>query len=189
MDARFPKLVTPGYADDSPLSFPLRRWVDRPVDFDNLKPVEAYSPGNVCPKNPRPLGKVSASTCRSPQSGDAVGRRRKYANGNVLFYGYPPELIARWCGVSQQTALLYKTGARKPSRQALRLFVLHRDGRVLGPEWREWSVKKDVLVSPAGQETTHGQLNAYWLIMQLARELARDNPKATEEFYRILGVA
>jgi len=81
MEGRFPKLAAPGYADDSPLSFPLRRWVDPPVDFDNLKPVEAYSPGNVCPKNPRPLGKVSASTCRSPQSGDAVGRRRKYANG------------------------------------------------------------------------------------------------------------
>jgi hypothetical protein len=86
--------------------------------------------------------------------GDAVGRRRKYASGNVLFYGYPPELIARWCGVSKQTAILYKTGVRKPSRQALRLFVLHRDGRVLGPEWGEWAVHKDKLVSPEGQETT-----------------------------------
>ena len=118
-----------------------------------------------------------------------MGRRRKYATGNVLFYGYPPELIARWCGVSEQTALQYKTGVRKPSRQALRLFVLHRDGRVLGPEWREWSVQKDDLVSPEGQETTQGQLNAYWLIMQLARELARDNRKATRSSIESLGVA
>lgn len=185
MDGRFPRPVTPGYADDSPLSFPIRRYLDRPADFANLIPVEAYSSGNVCPNDPRPLGKVSASTCSSP-SGGAVGRRRKYANGNVLFYGYPPELIARWCGVSEHTALLYKTGARKPSRQALRLFVLHRDGRVLGPEWREWFVHKNKLVSPEGQETTQSQLNAYWLVMQLARELTEKDPEARQEFYPIL---
>ena len=104
----------------------------------------------------------------------------------AIFYGYPVELIRDWCHVSQQTAYLYKIGSRKPSRQALRLFILHRDGRVLGPEWRDWSVHKDKLVNPFGQESTHGQLNAYWLIMQLARELARDNQKATEEFFRIL---
>ena len=112
--------------------------------------------------------------------------RKKSSAPNLLFYGYPAELIARWCGVSVQTAKLYKSGARKPSRQVLKIFVLHRDGRVLGPEWREWSVRGDKLVSPEGQESTHGQLNAYWLVMQLARELARDNPIATEEFWRLL---
>jgi hypothetical protein len=65
-------------------------------------------------------------------------------------------------------------------------FVLHRDGRVLGPEWREWCVRKDKLISPEGQETTHGQLNAYWLVMQLARELTEKDPDARQEFYRIL---
>lgn len=185
MDGRFPRLVTPGYADGSPLSFPLRRWVDRSNGSDSLNPVDAYSSGTVCPKDPRPLGKVSASTCRSPL-GDAVGRRKKYATANFLFYGYPPELIARWCGVSVQTALSYKNGTRKPSRQALKLFVLHRDGRVLGPEWREWAVHKDKLVSPEGQETTQNQLNAYWLVMQLARELTEKDPEARQEFYRIL---
>jgi len=131
------------------------------------------------------LGKVSASTCSSPL-GEAVGRRRKYANGNVVFYGYPPELIARWCGVSAQTALLYKTGARKPSRQALRLFVLHRDRRVLGPEWNEWIVKGDRLVSPEQDEFTQGQLRAYILVMQLARELASKDPTKLEQYYEIL---
>lgn len=118
--------------------------------------------------------------------GDLAGVQSRLSKPLSIFYGYPAELIARWCGVSLSTARLYKSGARKPSRQALRLFGLHRDGRVLGPEWRDWSVKGDKLVSPANQETTQGQLNAYWLIMQLARELARDNPKATEEFYRLL---
>jgi hypothetical protein len=52
MDGRFPRPVIPGYADDGPLSFPIRRYLEQPVDFDTLVPVEAYSPGNVCPKNP-----------------------------------------------------------------------------------------------------------------------------------------
>lgn len=116
-----------------------------------------------------------------------MGRPSKQSRPTPIhFYGYPVEVIEAWCGVSRQTACLYKSGARKPSRQALRLFTLHRDGRVLGPEWREWAIVKDKLISPEGQETTHGQLNAYWLVMQLARELARDNPKATEDFHRIL---
>jgi len=114
-----------------------------------------------------------------------VGRRKK-STGNLLFYGYPPELIAQWCGTTVHTAYLYKIGSRKPSKQAQRLFVLHRDGRVLGPEWRDWSVHKNKLISPEGQETTQSQLNAYWLVMQLAQELAKDNPKARNECYRIL---
>ena len=113
-------------------------------------------------------------------------RSNSRATTSLLFYGYPPELVALWCGVGLSTARLYKSGARKPSRQALKLFTLHRDGRVLGPEWREWAVRKDKLVSPEGQETTQGQLNAYWLIMQLARELARNDSDAYEEFHRIL---
>lgn len=64
--------------------------------------------------------------------------------------------------------------------------MLHRDGRVLGPEWRDWAVHKNKLVSPEGQETTQSQLSAYWLVMQLARELTKDDPAARKEFYRIL---
>lgn len=126
-------------------------------------------------KQPRP----------SVRPGAAVGRQRKSV-ANLLFYGYPPELIAQWCGVTVHTAYLYKIGARKPSRHVQRLFVMHRDGRVLGPEWREWKVHKDRLVSPEGQETTQGQLAAYWLIIQLASDLASRDPEAREEYRRIL---
>jgi hypothetical protein len=114
-----------------------------------------------------------------------VGGRKKTV-GNLLFYGYPPELIAQWCGVTLHTAYLYKIGARTPSRHVQRLFVLHRDGRVLGPEWREWKVHRDRLVSPEGQETTQGQLAAYWLIVQLASDLASRDPEGREEYRRIL---
>lgn len=115
-----------------------------------------------------------------------MGRPRKQSVGNLLFYGYPPELIAQWCGVTAHTAYLYKIGARKPSKHVMRLFVLHRDGRVLGPEWREWAVRKDRLVSPEGQETTQGQLAAYWLIVQLAADLAAKDPETREQYWQIL---
>lgn len=93
----------------------------------------------------------------------------------MLFYGYPVEVIAAWCHVSASTAYLYKIGHRKPSAQALRLFQLHRDGRVFGDEWESgWLVRGSTLVDPDGNATTQGQLRAYWFVMQLARELARD---------------
>ena len=106
----------------------------------------------------------------------------------AVFYGYPVELIQQWCGVSRQTAYLYKIGARTPSRQALRLFVLHRDRRVLADSWDGWLVNKDRLVDPDGNETTQGQLRAYWMVVQLARELARDAGRI-DEYYQLLKLA
>jgi hypothetical protein len=103
-----------------------------------------------------------------------------------IFYGYPEPLIARWCGVSVHTARLYKSGARKPSRQALRLFALHRDGRVLDDRWKGFAVRGDKLVDPQGQEFSPVQLEAHWLIVQLAHELARKDPRDFEEYRRIL---
>lgn len=104
----------------------------------------------------------------------------------AIFYGYPVELIRDWCQVSRQTAYLYKAGIRKPSRQALRLFVLHRDGRVLDDSWNGWKVHKGKLISPEGQETSHGQLNAYWLIIQLAHDLSAKDPTPRKEYHKLL---
>ena len=104
----------------------------------------------------------------------------------AVFYGYPVELIQQWCGVSASTAAQYKNGTRKPSRQALRLFTLHRDLRVLGVGWEGWKVTKDGLVDPDGNQTSRDQLRAYWIVMQFARELA-SRDKATEaEFWQLL---
>lgn len=103
-----------------------------------------------------------------------------------IFYGYPDHLIARWCGVSVSTARLYKSGSRKPSRQALRLFALYRDGRVLDDHWKGFSIRGPNLVDPQGREFTPGQLNAHWLIVQLARDLASKDPRDLEDYQRIL---
>jgi hypothetical protein len=97
-----------------------------------------------------------------------------------IFYGYPDKLIARWCGVSVATARLYKAGTRKPSRQALRLFALYRDGR-LDDAWKGFAVRGDRLVDPERREFDPKQLRAHWLIVQLARDLASKNPRDLEE--------
>jgi len=90
-----------------------------------------------------------------------------------IFDGYSAALIAEWCAVSIKTATLYKSNWRKPSRQALRVFVLHRDGRVLSDVWRDCCVRGDRLIDPEDQGVTLGQLRAYWIVMQLAAEYAR----------------
>lgn len=104
-----------------------------------------------------------------------------------IFYGYPAELVAEWCSVSVRTARLYKNGSRKPSKQAVRLFLLHRDGRVLTRPWAGWRVSDRAIVDPEGNETTHAQLRGYWLVMQYAKELARERgPESVEHFMRLL---
>jgi hypothetical protein len=96
-----------------------------------------------------------------------------------IFYGYPAALVARWCGVSPATASLWKQNKRKPSRQALRLFALHRDELMLGEAWRGDR-------RPRGNATSQAQLRAYWLIMQYASELARRNPADYKHFQSLL---
>ena len=103
-----------------------------------------------------------------------------------IFYGYPSPLIAQWCGVSGKTAALYKAGARKPSRQALRLFTLHRDGRVLDQDWRGWSVRDAKLVDPAGNATSRGQLQGYAMILQWVAEIASRSPQTQEQYFDLL---
>jgi hypothetical protein len=105
-----------------------------------------------------------------------------------IFYGYPAETISKWCGVSVNTANAYKAGRRRPSAAVTRLFMLHRERRVLGPAWRGWVVKHDSIVDPDGNETSRSQLHNYFWIVQFARHLAGEHGEETHrEFYRLLG--
>ncbi|MGA8708257.1 MAG: hypothetical protein WB646_14870 [Steroidobacteraceae bacterium] len=46
------------------------------------------------------------------------------------------------------------------------------------------------MIDPDGATLTVGQLRAYWIVMQLAAELARKaGPEAQERHYRALGIA
>lgn len=101
---------------------------------------------------------------------------------NPVFYGYPASLIAKWCCVSEDTARRWKNGQRKPSDSALALFALHRDRRVLGPEFTGWCVKGSVLVDPEQNEFTQAQLRAYRLVYEAYRERIRGDDAALEEY-------
>ena len=68
----------------------------------------------------------------------------------------------------------------------MKLFMLHRDRKVLGNEWHGWEIKRGVLVNPEGSETTQGQLRAYYLVYQLCHELARTDRESTTRLRRIL---
>lgn len=106
---------------------------------------------------------------------------------NSVFYGYSAERLAEWCCVEVETARRWKRAEASPSPQAQRLFELHRDWHVMSsPAWAGWRVKGDVLVDPEGNETTQGQLRAYSLVYQLARELMRDNEAAKARFQEIM---
>ena len=131
------------------------------------------------------LSARTAKSLRYAVSGSLVSPAKPLS----IFYGYPAELVARWCAVSLRTANSYKLGTRKPSRQSLRLFAMHRDGKVLTDDWDGWSVHKGSLVDPDGNSTTRNQLRAYWLVMQLAAELANRNPADRRLYDDILRLA
>ena len=107
-------------------------------------------------------------------------------NQPAVFYGYPVELIAEWCAVSLSTARLYKSGQRKPSLQALRLFTLHRDSRVLTDRWRGWQIVGGSIVDPAGNTTTLEQLQGYALILQWVAAVAARDPDTRQQYYELL---
>lgn len=85
------------------------------------------------------------------------------ASLTTIFSGYPPKLIAQWCGVSYNTASMWKRGERIPSRRAVRLFLIHSRGEVMPSSWKGWRFheKTGELVSPDGAAFSPGRLVAY----------------------------
>jgi hypothetical protein len=89
-----------------------------------------------------------------------------------VLYGYPAELILKWCCVALSTAFAYKSGRRRASKPAARLFRLHRDRLALTPEWRGWVVTQNAIVDPDGNETPRALPRNCCLMRQYCRELA-----------------
>jgi hypothetical protein len=116
---------------------------------------------------------------------DEAGVRTGSPKPLSIFYGYPAELIAEWCGVSLATARRWKATGKAP-RPALRLFGLYRDQRVLDRHWSGWKTSQGVLTDPDGNSTTQAQLRAYWIVMQLAADLARRDPESHAAYLAIL---
>lgn len=185
-----PKTPSPapiGLDFDFELSLPLQsRGLDhrlRAVPYE-----QPQLPGKSGTDNTRIGPRASPRLC-STAAGCTVAKKRTHQTP-LVFNGYTVEVIQRWCAVSPQTAYLYKIGARKPSRQSLRLFVLHRDGLVLSGAWAKCCVREDRLFDPDGQPITVSQLRAYLIVMQMAAEYARQlGPKQQLQFYEVLRLA
>lgn len=119
--------------------------------------------------------------CDSDDDRDATvpAKKPRYATA-ALFYGYPATLIAEVLCVTRQTAYHFKSGIRRPGPTSMRLWHLYVSGRILGDEWEGWQARDGALFDPEGHRTTQAQLRAYAYVWQLARELARGDPIATE---------
>lgn len=83
----------------------------------------------------------------------------------------------------------WKRGEQDPTPQALQLFRLHRDGRVLGQEWDGWRIVDGQLVDPEGNSTSQGQLRAYYLNYLLLHELMRGNDAARARWRQAMELA
>jgi hypothetical protein len=89
-------------------------------------------------------------------------------------YGFPVELVSTWCRTSTRTVAAWKAGVSRPSPQAVALFELHSNGRVLSKgEWPGWSIRGNLLLDPDGNRTTQNQLRAYSQVIGWAREAVR----------------
>jgi hypothetical protein len=99
------------------------------------------------------------------------------AKVDPIFYGYPAFVIQEVCMVSKVTACAWKTGKRKPSKRALRLFELFAQGRVVPKQWGGWffNSKTGELVSPDGWAFDPGRIRAMEVLFRNG-ELRRDNP-------------
>ena len=58
-----------------------------------------------------------------------------------------------------------------PGKSVSKLFRLHRDRRIVTPEWRGWLVKPDEIADPEGNETSPALLRNHLLVLQYAGDL------------------
>jgi hypothetical protein len=106
-----------------------------------------------------------------------------------VFYSFSALQLSQWCLVDVDTAARWKRGEEDPSPQALQLFKLHRDGRVLGPEWEGWRAIGGKIFDPEDQGTTPPQLRAYAQVYALCHKLMEGNEAALAEFAKAMELA
>lgn len=79
-----------------------------------------------------------------------------------------PEIVAEWCAISVSTARHFLSGHRRPSPPVRKLYELHREGKILGPEWDGWRIKGNKLLDPHGKHVTPELLEIWELVWQIA---------------------
>ena len=111
-----------------------------------------------------------------------MGRKRIPSSPLNPFYGYSAEEVAEVCGVSVGTAQHYRAGRRKPPTPVLRLWRLHREGRILTDDaWDGFRIVGDKIFAPGDSRPfTPVHLYLYGLVWQA---LAEANP---DRYYALL---
>jgi hypothetical protein len=109
---------------------------------------------------------------------DAVLRNKKPTR-LTPFYGYPAEILVEWCCISLGTALKLKNGQRKATKPVMRLFELHRDGRVLDDAWSGFRCVRGELWGPDGRSFSPSHAGHVTL---LAHALSESNNARYQEW-------
>lgn len=100
-----------------------------------------------------------------------IANKRRPSSAANPFYGYTAKVIAEVCGVSIGTAEHYKAGRRKPPTPTLRLFCLHRDGKVLSDKaWKRYKIVQEKLFLPNGRFVTESHILYLELMCQMLKE-------------------
>lgn len=84
----------------------------------------------------------------------------------------------RVCDVKKATAQHYKRGTRRPPPPAKRLWELHVQGRILGPDWKGYRVHRNELVDPDGLVYTAGEIATIPFLHAQMAELRKQLDKA-----------
>lgn len=122
---------------------------------------------------------------------DSAGLKAPVSRRSVTrltpFYGYPAEVIAQWCCVSIGTAKKYKNGQRKPSKSAMHLFELYRDGRILDDAWNGYRCVNGQLWDNSGKSVRPGHFQMLGLLWHALSEA--DNRSYRELLERFANIA
>ncbi len=160
-----------------------------------VSPAEAFqttdSGRSQRPESPAPMSALRGTSARSPDIQPHQAAGEVVAKSNVVpmtpFGGYSNEWIAEVCCVSPKTVRDWRFGRKKPSLQALKLFRLHAERRVLDEGFKGWLVNKGTLVDPEGNILTQGQLRSYYLKLSYLSSLCETNgPEFLREYWRLL---
>jgi hypothetical protein len=82
------------------------------------------------------------------------------------------------CAVKKATAQHYKRGTRVPCPPAKRLWNLHVQGRILGPDWKGYRVHRNELVDPDGLVYTAGEIATILFLHAQMAELRKQLDRA-----------
>lgn len=80
------------------------------------------------------------------------------------------EACANLLRVSARTVRNWEAGTARIPFASYKLLRLLRGGKVLGPEWREFYIRRDALVTPEGHEFRAGDLAWWSLTVRMAHE-------------------